>query len=80
MKVAGGQLKVAKEKLWLPALIHSSAYKNQLCDMRKLHSSLPTNTSDDKINIMVAHGLLQMQCIKCSQTLKSGSSKNIKHC
>ena len=48
--------------------------------MRKLHSSLPTNTSDDKINIMVAHGLLQMQCIKCSQTLNSGSSKNIKHC
>ena len=48
--------------------------------MRKLHSRLPTNTSDDKINVMVANGLLQMQRIKCSQTLKSGSSKNIKHC
>ena len=79
MKVAGGQLKLAKERPGFQPLL-TALLKNQLCDMRKLHSSLPTNTSDDKINIMVAHGLLQMQCIKCSQTLKSGSSKNIKHC
>ena len=79
MKVAGGQLKLAKERPGSQPLL-TALLKNQLCDMRKLHSSLPPNTSDDKINIMVAHGLLQIQCIKCSQTLKSGSSKNIKHC